>query len=85
VLQYRRAKLAVLVNEDIDIFDDAQVLWAVATRTQMNRDALILEDLPGTMLDPSLPPGVGLTAKTGINATWKTKERPSVNRVATRS
>jgi UbiD family decarboxylase len=85
VLQYRRTKLAVLVNEDIDIFDDAQVLWAVATRTQMNRDALILQDLPGTMLDPSLPPGVGLTAKTGINATWKTKERPPVNRAATRS
>ncbi len=81
VLQYRRVKMAVLVNEDIDIFDDAQVLWAIATRTQMNRDALILQDLPGTMLDPSLTPGVGQTAKMGLNATWKTKERPPVNRV----
>ena len=81
VLQYRRVKMAVLVNEDINIFDDAQVLWAIATRAQMNRDALILHDLPGTMLDPSLPPGIGQTAKMGINATWKTTERPPVNRV----
>lgn len=70
-LQFRRVKMVVLVNDDIDIFDEEQVLWAIATRTQMDRDALVLSDLPGSLLDPSLPPGQSTTAKLGINAMWK--------------
>jgi len=83
-LQFRRVKMVVLVNEDIDIFDEQQVLWAMATRTQMDRDTLILSDLPGSMLDPSLPPGQATTAKLGINATWKLhggRGKPAKSRV----
>ncbi len=81
LLQFRRVKVVTLVNEDVDIFDEQQVLWAMATRTQMDRDALIVRDLPGSMLDPSLPPGIGNTAKLGIDATWKHSIRPQLNRV----
>lgn len=81
VLQFRRVKMVVLVNDDVDLFDEEQVLWAIATRTQMDRDALILSGLPGSMLDPSLPPGESDTAKMGIDATWKGRPRPMRNRV----
>ncbi|NJM52042.1 MAG: hypothetical protein HC846_00820 [Blastocatellia bacterium] len=80
-LNFRRVKMVVLVNDDIDIFDEEQVLWAIATRTQMNRDALILEDSEGSALDPSLPVGVSKTAKMGIDATWKNVVRPLRNKV----
>jgi UbiD family decarboxylase len=80
-LEYRRVKLVVLVNDDVDIFDEQQMLWAMATRTQMDRDALILSDLPGSMLDPSLEAGQANTAKMGIDARWKTATRPRLNRV----
>ncbi len=80
-LQFRRVKMIVLVNDDIDVFDEEQVLWALATRTQMTRDALILEDLEGSALDPSLPEGVSKTSKMGIDATWKNVVKPFQNKV----
>jgi UbiD family decarboxylase len=73
--------MVVLVNDDIDIFDEEQVFWAIATRTQMNRDALILDDSEGSALDPSLPEGVSKTAKMGIDATWKNVVKPLRNKV----
>lgn len=81
VLQFRRVKMVVLVNDDFDVFDEEQVLWAIATRTQMSRDALILENLEGSALDPSLPEGVSQTAKMGIDATWKNVVKPLRNQV----
>lgn len=80
ILQFRRVKHVILVNDDIDIFDEQQVLWAVATRSQMNRDALIVEDIEGSALDPSLSSGVSRTSKMGIDATWKS-DPPVSNKV----
>ncbi len=80
LLHYRRAKFVVLVDDDIDIFDEQQVLWAVATRTQMNRDTIVLQDLEGSSLDPSLTGGSSQTSKMGIDATWK-RTPPPRNRV----
>ncbi len=80
-LQFRRVKMVVLVNDDIDIFDEEQILWAIATRTQMSRDALILDDLEGSALDPSLHEGVSKTSKMGIDATWKNVVKPLKNKV----
>ena len=80
-LNFRRVKMVVLINDDIDIFDEEQVLWAIATRTQMSRDALILDNLEGSALDPSLPEGVSATSKMGIDATWKNVVKPLRNKV----
>jgi UbiD family decarboxylase len=66
-------KVVVVVDEDIDVFDMEQVMWAVATRAQADRDFLIVPDAPGTLLDPSARVAGGsqhpLTAKVGIDAT----------------
>jgi UbiD family decarboxylase len=80
-LEYRRVKLVVLVGADVDVFDETQVLWAVATRAQMDRDALMLSGLPGSLLDPSLGPGATTTSKLGIDATWGGLSRPPTSRV----
>lgn len=80
-LQFRRVKMVILVNDDVDIFDEEQVLWAIATRTQMSRDALILDDLEGSALDPGLPDGVNKTSKMGVDATWKNVLKPLQNKV----
>jgi 3-polyprenyl-4-hydroxybenzoate decarboxylase len=57
----------------VDVFDVEQVLWAVATRAQADRDFLIVPDAPGTLLDPSARVAEGsqhpLTSKVGIDAT----------------
>jgi UbiD family decarboxylase len=68
-LAYRRIKTAIAVGEDIDIFSDAQIMWALATRVQWERDAFQIPGLSTSNLDPSLPPGEHTTTKQGIDAT----------------
>jgi 4-hydroxy-3-polyprenylbenzoate decarboxylase len=61
-------KTVIAVDEDVDITDDAEVLWALATHFQPHRDVLIIEGLPGSALDPSAS-GSGTTSRMGLDAT----------------
>lgn len=61
-------KLVVVVDDDIDVFDESDVLWAVATRMQADHDLVVIAESLGAMLDPSADDR-GLTAKLGIDAT----------------
>ena len=61
-------KLVVVVDDDIDVFDESDVLWAVATRMQADRDLVVIPGSLGAMLDPSADER-GVTAKLGIDAT----------------
>ena len=62
-----RLKHVFVVDEDVNIFDDAEVLWAVATRSQWDKDLMILPGMMGTRLDPSANDII--TTKGGIDAT----------------
>lgn len=62
-----RLKHVIVVDEDVDIFDEAEVLWAVATRSQWDKDLLVLPGMMGTRLDPS--GNDIITTKAGIDAT----------------
>ena len=61
-------KLVVVVDDDIDVFDESEVMWAVATRMQADRDLVVIAGSLGAMLDPSADER-GITAKLGIDAT----------------
>ena len=61
-------KLVIVVADDIDVFDESDVLWAVATRMQADRDLVTIAGSLGAMLDPSADDR-GITAKLGIDAT----------------
>jgi UbiD family decarboxylase len=60
-------KRVVVVDLDIDIFDDRQVEWAIATRFQADRDMLVIHKARGSTLDCSAVDGH--TSKVGIDAT----------------
>lgn len=65
-------KHAVVVDDDIDVFDGVDVEWAIATRVQADKDVIIVAGARSKPLDPSLPPVPGripTTAKMGIDAT----------------
>jgi UbiD family decarboxylase len=65
-------KHAVVVDTDVDIYDSADVEWAVATRFQADRDLVVLADQPSSSLDPSAmhtPGQKARTAKMGLDAT----------------
>src|SRR5206468_1950481 len=63
-------KRIVVVDEDVDVFDDRQVNWAIATRCQPDRDITIITNARGSDLDPSARDD-GHTAKWGVDATAK--------------
>lgn len=60
-------KQVIVVDDDVDIHNPAEVEWAVATRFQADRDLVIIPDSQGSKLDPSTRDGVG--AKMGLDAT----------------
>ncbi|MDO8874784.1 MAG: UbiD family decarboxylase [Pseudolabrys sp.] len=60
-------KHVIVVDEDVDIHNPAEVEWAVATRFQADRDLVIVPESQGSKLDPSTRNGVG--AKMGMDAT----------------
>jgi 2,5-furandicarboxylate decarboxylase 1 len=61
-------KLVVVVDDDVDVFDESDVLWALATRMQADRDLVVISGSLGALLDPSADER-GVTAKLGIDAT----------------
>jgi UbiD family decarboxylase len=63
-------KRVVVVDHDVDVFDDRQVNWALATRCQPDRDIAIITNARGSDLDPSTRED-GYTAKWGVDATAK--------------
>jgi len=64
-------KYVVAVDEDIDVFSDSEVLWAISTRTQPQRDTFIIPRAMGSHLDPTVGPErlAPLTSRMGIDAT----------------
>src|SRR5262245_6539578 len=63
-------KRVVVVDQDVDVFDDRQVNWALATRCQPDRDITVITHARGSDLDPSTKED-GYSAKWGVDATAK--------------
>ena len=66
-------KHVLVIDEDIDIYDRDQLEWAIATRFQADKDAIIEEYLKGSSVDPSGTPIPGSdrqkTTRVGLDAT----------------
>ena len=62
------AKHVFVFDDDIDVFSDEQVDWALATRFQADRDLMIASGLRVVPLDPSLG-GARTGAKVGFDCT----------------
>lgn len=71
-------KHVVVVDADVDIYDDREVEWAVATRFQADRDLVIIPRARGSSLDPSAENS--LTTKWGIDATKPLGEKEKFER-----
>jgi len=67
-------KFVVVVDEDVDVYNDTDVLHAIATRVRGDRDIFMVPYAKGSPLDPaSYDPAGGshLVTKVGIDATRK--------------
>jgi UbiD family decarboxylase len=69
---HKSLKHCVIVDDDIDIYNPYDVEWAIATRFQADKNAIILPNQHGSSLDPSgdLTEGKkATTCKMGLDAT----------------
>ena len=68
--QFMYTKFIIVVDDDIDVRDWKEVIWAMTTRVDAARDTLIAENTPIDYLDFASPVA-GLGSKMGIDATSK--------------
>ena len=68
--QFMYTKFIIVVDEDVNVRDWKEVVWALSTRVDAARDALIVENTPIDYLDFASPHS-GLGSKLGIDATNK--------------
>lgn len=61
-------KHAIVVDEDVDIFDPEDLEYAIATRVKGDDDIMIVPGARGSSLDPCAKPD-GTTTKIGVDAT----------------
>lgn len=71
--QLALTKIFVVVDENVNVHDINDVIWAITTRADAARDVIIINNTPTDTLDPASPL-VNLGSKLGIDATQKTKE-----------
>jgi 4-hydroxy-3-polyprenylbenzoate decarboxylase len=71
--QLMLTKSIIVVDDDVNIHDVNEVIWAVTTRTDPSHDIMILDRLPTDTLDPASHM-LNLGSKVGIDATAKSKE-----------
>lgn len=68
--QFMYTKFIIVTDDDIDIRDWKEVVWAMTTRVDPVRDTLIVENTPIDYLDFASPVS-GLGSKMGLDATNK--------------
>ena len=68
--QFMYTKFIVVVDEDVDIRDWKEVIWAITTRMDAIRDTTIVDQTPIDYLDFASPVA-GLGSKMGLDATNK--------------
>jgi 4-hydroxy-3-polyprenylbenzoate decarboxylase len=68
--QFMYTKFIIVVDDDIDIRNWQEVIWAITTRVDPVRDTLLIENTPIDYLDFASPVS-GLGGKMGLDATNK--------------
>ncbi|MSQ04501.1 MAG: 4-hydroxy-3-polyprenylbenzoate decarboxylase [Nitrosomonadaceae bacterium] len=68
--QFMYTKFIIVTDDDVNIRDWKEVIWAITTRVDPARDTLIIENTPIDYLDFASPVA-GLGGKMGLDATHK--------------
>jgi 4-hydroxy-3-polyprenylbenzoate decarboxylase len=68
--QFMYTKFIVVTDEDVNVRDWKEVIWALTTRVDPSRDTLLVDNTPIDYLDFASPVS-GLGSKMGVDATNK--------------
>lgn len=73
-------KQVIVVDPDVDIYDPADVMWALTNRVDWKRDTFLVTDAQGHEMDPTAD-ARGVHTKIGIDATNKPERRAYGERI----
>lgn len=73
-------KKAIVVDPDVNIYDPADVLWALTNRVDWSRDTFVVPGAQGHEMDPTADER-GVHTKIGIDATYKPERRDYGERI----
>ncbi len=73
-------KKVIVVDTDVDIYDPADVLWALTNRVDWSRDTFTVPGAQGHEMDPTAD-ARGVHTKIGIDATYKAERREYGERI----
>lgn len=73
-------KQVIVVDPDVNIYDPADVLWALTNRVDWSRDAFYIPGAQGHEMDPTAD-ARGVHTKIGIDATYKPERRDYGERI----
>jgi len=62
-------KYVIVVDDDVDLYDMNDVMWAVATRVCAEKDIVLIPGCKAAILDPTSDPETFTVTKMGIDAT----------------
>jgi 4-hydroxy-3-polyprenylbenzoate decarboxylase len=68
--QFMYTKFVIVVDDDVDVRQWSEVIWAVTTRVDPTRDTMLVDNTPIDYLDFASPVS-GLGSKMGLDATNK--------------
>jgi 2,5-furandicarboxylate decarboxylase 1 len=68
-------KHVIVVDDDVDIYDMDDVMWAVATRMQAEKDIFMVPGVKSAIIDPTSDPKTFTVTKMGIDATAPIDEK----------
>lgn len=71
--QLSLTKILIVVDQDVNVHDMNDVIWAMTTRADPKRDTMLIDNAPTDTLDPASSL-LNLGSKMGIDATKKMKE-----------
>jgi UbiD family decarboxylase len=62
-------KYVIVVDDDVDIYNMNDVMWAIATRVRAEKDVIMVPGSKSAILDPTSDPETFTVTKMGIDAT----------------
>jgi UbiD family decarboxylase len=83
--ELNRILYAIVVDEDVDIHDPQELLWAISTRCRPDKDVIIIPEVPSSSRDPFQRHwgrlAIDATAPLDLAAEFERKRIPGADRV----
>jgi 2,5-furandicarboxylate decarboxylase 1 len=75
-----RIKYVIVVDQDVDLFNESEVLWSIAYRTDWDKDLVIVKGAAVYPCDPTLSDDLVVGTRGGIDATMPPPIEPGLPR-----